>query len=192
MFIYECNFANCDLVFYSNESLGYHINRHTGTKPYKCTVAGCNERFYSKPQRELHENKDIHQFDDQNIKQESNYYESIIKIEPTENDELMIKSENMNVDVKMKNGNGNEMVKKVKKKRKRNKRGMGKRIYKCNFCGQILSNSVALDGHVNNHKGIKPYRCLNNGCSRQFASRSGLTTHSKKCVFKMKIQTEFY
>lgn len=61
------------------------------------------------------------------------------------------------------------------------KKRNGKRIYECTWegCSKFYLHSYTLDGHMNKHKGIKPYRCFVTDCGKTFFCRTSLIKHRK-------------
>lgn len=49
----------------------------------------------------------------------------------------------------------------------------------CPICGKIMYNKTNLDGHVNQHKGIKPHVCTY--CSKSFSYKQSASAHEKMC-----------
>ena len=52
-------------------------------------------------------------------------------------------------------------------------------LFKCSICNKSFQTRSNYDGHVNAHKGYKPYRCST--CIKSFSYRSSLNFHVKHC-----------
>lgn len=52
----------------------------------------------------------------------------------------------------------------------------------CPICGKIMYNKTNLDGHVNQHKGIKPHVC--SYCNKSFSYKQSASAHEKLCPSK--------
>lgn len=46
-------------------------------------------------------------------------------------------------------------------------------------CCKTFGSSILLQGHLNDHKGNRPYCCGNDDCSKSFATKDGLRQHMK-------------
>lgn len=55
------------------------------------------------------------------------------------------------------------------------------RQYLCDVCGKSYTQSSHLWQHLRFHKGIKPFSCGIEGCSRKFTIRPDLNDHVRKC-----------
>ena len=53
---------------------------------------------------------------------------------------------------------------------------------RCNICGKIMYNKTNLEGHMNRHKGIKPFSC--SVCGKTFSYKQSLQAHEKLCYWK--------
>ena len=51
--------------------------------------------------------------------------------------------------------------------------------FECPICKKLFQTSTDFDGHMNAHKGYKPYSCPT--CIKSFSYRSSLTSHMKHC-----------
>lgn len=53
---------------------------------------------------------------------------------------------------------------------------------KCHICGKSMYNKMNLEGHINQHNGVKPHVC--NFCGKTFSYRQSLCAHDKLCPLK--------
>ena len=53
---------------------------------------------------------------------------------------------------------------------------------RCPICGKIMYNKTNLEGHMNKHRGIKPFSC--SVCKKTFAYKQSLQAHEKICSFQ--------
>ncbi|CAL1527341.1 unnamed protein product [Lymnaea stagnalis] len=54
--------------------------------------------------------------------------------------------------------------------------------FQCPFCGKFMYNKNDLDGHVNQHKGVKPHCC--SYCGKAFCYKSSMGSHEKLCALQ--------
>ncbi|XP_059147005.1 zinc finger protein Gfi-1b-like [Physella acuta] len=59
--------------------------------------------------------------------------------------------------------------------------------FQCSFCGKFMYNKNDLDGHINQHKGIKPHCC--SYCNKAFCYKSSMGSHEKLCSLRWPKQT---
>ena len=50
--------------------------------------------------------------------------------------------------------------------------------FKCDYCDRSFRDKNAYDGHINEHKGLKPYKC--EPCNKSYPSQAGLYQHYKR------------
>ena len=50
--------------------------------------------------------------------------------------------------------------------------------YNCDYCEKSFRDKVTLDGHINEHKGLTPYKC--EPCNKSYPSQAGLYQHYKR------------
>lgn len=55
------------------------------------------------------------------------------------------------------------------------------RSYLCDVCGKSYTQSSHLWQHLRFHKGVKPFACTEEGCTRRFTIRPDLNDHIRKC-----------
>lgn len=53
-------------------------------------------------------------------------------------------------------------------------------IYECKICYKSFSDAADLEGHMNDHEGLTPYGCTQNGCNAAFKSKKLLSQHLRK------------
>ena len=50
--------------------------------------------------------------------------------------------------------------------------------YNCDYCDKSFRDKSHYDGHINEHKGLTPYKCET--CNKSYPSQPGLYQHYKK------------
>ncbi|ESN93341.1 hypothetical protein HELRODRAFT_88911, partial [Helobdella robusta] len=50
--------------------------------------------------------------------------------------------------------------------------------HRCPVCHKHFSRSWLLKGHMRTHTGERPYKCHHPGCSKAFADKSNLRSHT--------------
>ena len=56
---------------------------------------------------------------------------------------------------------------------------------KCPICDKIMYNKINLDGHINQHNGVKPHICT--FCGKGFSYKQSLQAHAKLCTYVSKL-----
>lgn len=52
----------------------------------------------------------------------------------------------------------------------------------CELCGKIMYSKINLEGHMNQHNGLKPHNC--HFCTKSFSYKQSLKAHEKLCPFR--------
>ncbi|GAB0088182.1 Testis-specific zinc finger protein topi [Sergentomyia squamirostris] len=63
----------------------------------------------------------------------------------------------------------------------KNKIAPKSRQYLCDVCGKSYTQSSHLWQHLRFHRGVKPFMCREEGCTRRFTIRPDLNDHIRKC-----------
>lgn len=66
------------------------------------------------------------------------------------------------------------------------------RPYLCEVCGKGYTQSSHLYQHLRFHKGIKPFECSFDNCSRRFTIRPDLNDHIRKCHTGERVSNNVY
>ncbi|XP_038109272.1 zinc finger protein 845 isoform X1 [Culex quinquefasciatus] len=145
----------CPAVFKASKTLRFHLNAHEGLTPFACRNEGCQEAFANPQQRFHHEPV---------CRGESGMKQCH---ECDQEFDMKSFSKHMRSAHQVVQRDRNAVIK--------------SRWYPCGQCPAVLKSAKTLACHVNQHKGIKPYPCRNEGCQEQFAWDNNRRHHEKRC-----------
>uniref|UniRef100_A0A8D8CQN8 Zinc finger protein 729 n=1 Tax=Culex pipiens TaxID=7175 RepID=A0A8D8CQN8_CULPI len=147
----------CEKEFKSVQSLEYHLNWHTGDKPYKCQV-GCDKSFINPHHRRRHEKM----------------CGPVVVRDGEEADPTKIYACDQ---CNMKYGMMGHLL--------RHKRACHNddptEGFVCPVCKMEFKKATRLRYHLYEHTGEKPFKCYNEGCSEAFTTPMRRHEHNVTC-----------
>uniref|UniRef100_A0A1Q3FG48 Putative zinc finger protein n=1 Tax=Culex tarsalis TaxID=7177 RepID=A0A1Q3FG48_CULTA len=149
----------CEKEFKSVQSLEYHLNWHTGDKPYKCQV-GCEKSFINPHHRRNHEK-----------------ICGPVVVRDPEGEEGDKKKIHACDQCNMKYGMMGHLL--------RHKRACHNdnptEGYVCPVCKAEFKKATLLRYHIYEHNGEKPFKCYNEGCTEAFSTPMRRHEHNVTC-----------